>query len=253
MKKLFKYILVLNVLIISCQSEDDLVKNNSYSHLKEVGYSARDILSNEKFTDIFVEILYVKDFKPSNEVLASFKNFISERTFKSNINIETKLIDIPLESSYSINKIRSIEDENRTKFSNENELAIFILYLNGASSNNEEDSLILGTAYRNTSFVIFKETIDSFSDSNLFGEKNTILESTIVRHEFSHLLGLVNVGTPIIENHHDSANGAHCTSENCLMYYKMERMNTVVNFFDQEKIPELDAFCLQDLRSNGGR
>ena len=80
-----------------------------------------------------------------------------------------------------------------------------------------------------------------------------MLESTVICHEFSHLSGLVNLGTPMVEDHQDSENGAHCITESCLLYHKIERMNIAINFFNQDQIPELDAFCLQDLRANGGR
>lgn len=252
MKKIFKYIILLSVLIISCQPDDNFNGNEAYSHLKEVGNSAHDILANDIFTNIFVEILYVEGLKPTDKVISNFKDFILERTFKNTVTIETRLIDIPLKSSYTTNEIRSIEDANRTKFSSENELAIFVIFINGESSKNEDDSVILGTSYRNTSFVIFKETLQSFSN-NFFGTKKVVLESTVICHEFSHLLGLVNLGTPMVEDHQDSENGAHCITESCLLYHKIERMNTAVNFFNQDQIPELDAFCLQDLRANGGR
>ena len=252
MKDVIKVIIIFSCFFVSCDEDNFSVNNAKYSYEEQVGFSAHDILANEIFTDIFIEILYVEGLKPSDQVLSNFKDFILKRTFKSAVTIETRQIDIPLESSYTTTKIRSIEDENRTKFSSENELAIFMLFINGASSKNEEDSVILGTSYRNTSFVIFKETLQSFSN-NFFGTKMGVLESTVICHEFSHLLGLVNLGTPMVEDHQDSENGAHCITENCLLYHKIERINIAINFFNQVQIPELDAFCLQDLRANGGR
>ncbi|REE83681.1 hypothetical protein BX611_0975 [Lutibacter oceani] len=251
MKKCIKYFLLISLLIVSCQADDDVKQLEQYSHLREVGFSANDILSNNFFETIFLEVLYVEGSKPNDESLNNLKSFILERTFKSNITIQTRLIDIQTASSYTTDNIRSIEDDYRTKFSSEKEIAIFILFINGTSSKSAEDSVVLGTSYRNTSFVIFEETLSSFSDN--FEPNRILMESTVLRHEFSHLLGLVNLGTPMVEDHQDIENGAHCIVEDCLMFNQIEKSNGRWNFFNQDKIPQLDAFCIEDLKANGGR
>ena len=127
-----------------------------------------------------------------------------------------------------------------------------IIFLDGASDRDTDESVILGTAYRNTSFVMYEETLHSFSDS-AFEPNRKVLESTVILHEFGHLLGLVNVGTPLVEEHQDIENGAHCINENCLMYYQAENASKIGQFISGEDIPTLDANCLEDLKANGGR
>lgn len=255
MKNIFKSVLLIFFLTISCTEDDSLgndLNNSNYPYKQQAGYSASDILSNKNFTDIYIEVMYVDGFRPSAETITNLKNFIGSRTYKANITVEERLITIAKKSTYSIEDIRSIEDANRSKFSGKNQLAISALFLNGSSSSNTENSIVLGTAYRNTSFVIFEETVKATSN-NLFGPSKIILETTVILHEFGHLLGLVNFGTKMVTNHEDAGHSAHCISENCLMYYLMENGKSLPNSMKTEQIPQLDANCINDLRANGGK
>lgn len=240
---------------ISCTEDDNLgsvINNSNYPYKQQVGYSANDMLSNKNFTDIYIEVMYVDGSRPSAETITNLKNFIGSRTFKTNITVSERLITITKKSIYTIDDVRNIEDTNRGKFSIENQLAISALFLNGKSSNDTETTTILGTAYRNTSFVIFEETIQSTAN-NVLGPDKIILESTVILHEFCHLLGLVNLGTNMVANHEDTSHSAHCTIENCLMYYLIENGKNVHHWVKDEQIPLLDANCINDLRANGGK
>lgn len=255
MKNIFKSVLLIFFLTISCSEDDspgNILNNGNYPFKQQVGYSANDILSNKTFTNIYIEVMYVDGFKPSSEALTNLKNFIEARTYKTNIVIEQRLINIALKSAYSMEDIRSIEDANRSIFSFENQLAISALFLNGKSSTDTENTSVLGTAYRNTSFVIYEETIKAASN-NILGPSKIILESTVILHEFCHLLGLVNLGTNMVANHEDTAHSAHCTVENCLMYYLIENGKNVHHVVKDAQIPQLDSFCLADLKANGGK
>ncbi|MDX1829677.1 MAG: membrane metalloprotease [Lutibacter sp.] len=256
MKNILKSLLIFS-LFIACSKGDDTFNSGStsiadYPYLQQVGYSANDILSNNTFSTIYIEVMYVNGFAPTDNTLNNFKNFIEQRTYKTNVIVEKKEITPPVQTTYSIDDIRTIEDDNRTHFSANNQIALSAIFINGASANNTSDSYVLGTAYRNTSFVIFEESVQSFSDSQ-FEPSREVLESTVVLHEFGHLLGLVNVGTTMVTDHQDTANGAHCTDQNCLMYYKAENGSSIGNMVSGGQIPQLDSFCLEDLKANGGR
>ncbi|HEY9168370.1 MAG TPA: membrane metalloprotease [Lutibacter sp.] len=254
MKNIFKSVLLIFFLTISCNDDDNLgndLKNSNYSYKKQVGYSANDILSNINFTDIYIEVMYVEGFKPSAEAITNLKNFIESRTYKTNIVIEERLINIASKSIYSIDDVKSIEDANRSIFTFENQLSISALFLNGKSSSDSETATVLGTAYRNTSFVIFEETIKATSNE-VFKPNKVTLESTVILHEFCHLLGLVNLGTNMVTKHEDTAHSAHCANEDCLMYYLIES-GYMPPWMRKEQIPQLDSNCINDLRANGGK
>ncbi len=73
--------------------------------------------------------------------------------------------------------------------------------------------------------------------------------TTLLEHEFGHLMGLVDQGSPMQVNHKDAANGAHCDKPDCLMYYNVEAGFTGT----LSAVPSLDANCIADLKANGGK
>src|SRR5690606_16651554 len=151
MKNIFKSVLLIFFLTISCNDDDNLgndLKNSNYSYKKQVGYSANDILSNINFTDIYIAVMYVDGFNSSAAAITNLKNFIESRTYETNIVSEERLINIASKSIYSIDDVKSIEDANRSIFTFENQLSISALFLNGKSSSDSETATVLGTAYR---------------------------------------------------------------------------------------------------------
>ena len=220
---------------------------------KNVGDSANDLLSSQDYQDLNFEIFYVENFKPTTATIADFEAFLAERLNKSGeINVTLKQIESPGKSIYSIAEIIDIEDEIRTTYNDAGKIAVFGLFIDGEYSENTENGSVLGVAYRNTSFVIFEETIKEFSGQPL-APSTSVLETTVINHEFGHLLGLVNAGTTPQSDHQDVEHGRHCTTEDCLMYWTAETGEGLLNSITGGAVPSLDEQCINDLKSNGGK
>lgn len=220
---------------------------------KKVGDSANDLLSSQNFNDLTFEIFYVENYKPATATITNFETFLAERLNKSGeINFTLTQIESPGKSTYSITEIKEIEDEIRTSYNFDDKIAVFGLYIDGEYSENTENGSVLGVAYRNTSFVIFEKTIKEFSGQPL-APSTTVLETTVLNHEFGHLLGLVNAGTTPQSNHQDEEHGRHCTVEDCLMYWTAETGEGLLNSIGGGTIPSLDEQCIKDLQVHGGK
>lgn len=253
----FFYGLILILGFISCSDGDDAneIARLTASNRLSTGDSARDFLTQDHYKELVMEIVYVEEFPPSDEALHSLVEFINQYCHKSGgIEITKRAIESPSKEFYTISQVDSLEKELRGHYNSDGRLAMFVFYLDGRYKSMEESSkssgfdVVLGVSYRNTSFVIFKQSINSMTTSNSFG-----LESTVLRHEFSHLLGLVNVGTPMQQNHIDPENGHHCNVEDCLMNYKIETGWEFSDFNTGQQLPQLDNYCEADLRANGGK
>ena len=150
-------------------------------------------------------------------------------------------------ASLSLAEIGQIEKNNRTAYTSGSQLGVYFLYTDGGY----EQANVLGVAYRNTSMSILGKTIHD--NSGAIGQTSrTKLESTVLEHEFGHILGLVNLGSAMQTNHQDGAHGSHCNNTNCLMYYQSETTD-VLGFLLTGSIPTLDANCKADLTANGGK
>ena len=220
---------------------------------KSVGDSANDMLASNEFNSLVAELFYVKGFEPTPNTISNFRAFLENRLYKpGGIQIELKEIAATGKQIYSIEDIRNMEDDIRTAYNSNSQVAVFGIFLDGEYSENTEDGTVLGVAYRNTSFVIFEATIQGFSNQPL-APSTSVLESTVLNHEFGHLLGLVNAGSIMVNDHQDVPHGRHCTSEDCLMYWTAETGEGLLNMLSGGSIPSLDDQCVADLQANGGK
>jgi len=256
MKNILKIAWILLV-VASCSTGDNLETVdktiNKSENQKATGSSSNDLLSDDTFKSLVIELVYVEGLKPSQNTIDNFVSFLNARTFKPNgITIETRAIPSTGKTSYTIQDIITIEDAHRTQYNTNNQIAVWMLFIDGASANTTNSSTVLGTAYRNTSFVIFEETIHDLSNS-AFEPNRTLLETTVITHELGHLLGLTNFGSNMVENHEDPEHSKHCNIESCLMYWAAESGLGLSNLVGTSSAPQLDAKCIADLQANGGK
>lgn len=257
-----KMLFLLLIMVMSCTTEKDnsngsTAGNNNTddptSHLQATGTSSNDLLSSTTFKSMVVELIYVEGFEPSQSSIDNFVSFLEERIHKpEGVIIEKRAIASPGNAPYTNEDIRSIENINRTKFNTENKIAVWAFFTDGSSANNSGNAVVLGTAYRNTSFVIYQETIQDLSNS-AFEPNRTVLETTVINHEFGHILGLTNLGAPLQSAHEDVAHAKHCDVDSCLMFWASETGAGIDNLVGLSQAPQLDSQCIADLQANGGK
>jgi len=216
-------------------------------HNKPVGTSANDLLASSKYSSLIVEVQYMPGFEPDASALGHLQSFLSGVLNKpSGISITSTQIPAASNTSLNISQVFDIEKNNRRVFTSGSQIAVYVLYTNG----NYADPNVLGAAYKNTSIVLFGKTIRDNSGS--IGQVSRFkLEATVLEHEIGHLLGLVDLGSPMQTNHKDGAHGNHCNNSNCLMYYTSDTRD-ILGILLTGNIPSLDANCRADLQANGG-
>ena len=85
-KKFFLGILCLG--IFACSEDENSTPtttgttNPTTANLQAVGSSANDILSDNTYTSLAIEIVYVEGFEPSQTAINNFTSFLQQRTFK---------------------------------------------------------------------------------------------------------------------------------------------------------------------------
>lgn len=256
-------ILIYFVTITSCSNEESTDNNNNSEentittvlNRQSTGSSANDILSDNVFKSMIIEVVYVEGFEPTEDALNNFVSFLENRTYKPDgITVEKRSIPSQNKTTYSIEDIADIEREQRIHYNTDNQIAIWAYFSDGNSDNDSEtdNTVVLGAAYWNTSFVIFQETIEDLSNSP-FEPNRSLLETTVINHEFGHIFGLTNLGTTLQSDHEDEEHPKHCDVENCLMYWATESAVNIGNMASMSSAPELDAQCIADLQANGGK
>lgn len=263
-KKTIYFLLALGILL-GCSKDSDVIGPptnavNKSANLLATGASASDILSNTKFDKLLIEIAYVTGFRPTAEAIVNFEDFLRQRTFKEDIEFIYTQLSSPNEETLTLEEIADLESENRTAYNEDGTLAIYIYFADAPSeSDDESEGLVtLGAVYRNTSMIIYESTIRELVGNSILITVADV-ESATLGHEFGHLLGLVNLGTTPVNDHEDADAENHCNVDGCLMRAELQFGGQMMKLMEQNAskgaapIPELDAECILDLQSNGGR
>ncbi len=209
------------------------------------GDNAQDYVSDNVFKTLKVQILHMPNAKPTNSSINSLKEFLEDYLDKNSIEVFLTEIPSSQKATYSIDDIREIEKNNRSIFNSGSTFSASMLFVDGDYSENTGNGKVLGVAYNNTSMAVFEKTLQD-NAGGLFQPSLSSVETTVMHHEFGHLMGLVNNGAPLTSAHHDSDHGAHCTNTDCLMYYAVEGSDFIANLVGSN-IPSLDAQCQADL------
>lgn len=267
-------------LLISCSKDDDSNGGpdqgvNKSANLLAAGASANDFLSNANFTQLLLEIVYVEGFRPTQEAMNTFETFLRDRTFKQNIEIQYKSVPSPNQESLTIQEVANLEEENRENYNDGETLAMYIYFADAPDEGDDESSglVTLGSVYRNTSMVIYEQTVRNLASKSILVTVADV-ESATLNHEFGHLFGLVDLGTVMINDHEDvevdeqgdpvlDSNGNpvgnnHCSIEGCLMRAELQFGVGIMGMLESMAarglaIPDMDAECILDLQGNGGR
>ncbi len=272
----------------SCTKEDSLPKEiNKTPNLQSTGSSANDILSNANFDRMLIEIAYVSGFRPREQTIDQFTNFLRQNTFKQEIEVQYLDLDSPDEEDLTLEEIVDLEKENRTAYNDGKTLAIYIYFADAPSEGDDmsEGLVTVGAVYRNTSMVIYEETIRRLASQST-AISITDVESATLNHEFGHLFGLVDLGTRMVNDHETQSENSdgelvgdnHCNVAGCLMRAELQlgrgtgkssiadtnlksicnlSGNTMMKLLQSKtgknNTVDLGPECVLDLKANGGR
>ncbi len=237
----YSFYFLFTVLFTSCQKED-IYSNQEY---KTLGSAAHDLLSADRYQSLIIQVNYMPGYQPDNTVITAFKSFLTSIINKpGGIIFSMQPITASNKIRLTLQDIVKIEKDNRTAYTAGNTVAVYILISDGFY----DDNNIFATLYWNTSYCLFGKAISESSGSA--GQISYPgLMTLLMEHEFGHLLGLVDQGSPMLVNHRDLPNGAHCNNNNCLMNYGIE----ISSPSPTSSLPALDSNCQNDLKANGGK
>ena len=252
--KFLSILIISSLILVSCSDDDDnavpIQNNIPTSNNQILGSSANDLLSDTNFKGLTIEMVSVEGFEPTASALNAFTTFLEQRLFKPDgINFIQRTVPSSGLAPFNIDEIREIENTTRTEFNEGDEIKVFIYFADGSNEEDTNTTITLGTAFANTSIVIYERTLRNLSINPNAPMLSTI-EIATLNHEFAHLLGLVNIGTPLQSEHEDTEFRGHCNVPSCLMEAAIEfgMMDMLGN-----GVPILDPQCIADLQANGGR
>lgn len=211
-----------------------------------------NFLSAEKYDRLVIQIQAVNGYDLTNQTTNNLVSFLEARLNKpAGIQVVKSNVASPGKAVLTLSELKDLEKKNRTEYPNGKTLTAYFFVADGEYSESQTNSKVLGIAYSPTAMVLFGKSLQDFSGD--FNQPSaTTLETTVIEHEFCHILGLVNNGTAMQSQHQDEANGKHCNNSSCLMYHSIETSESITDIFGNG-IPALDNNCINDLKGNGGK
>ncbi len=239
-------VLLLILIAAGCEKEQE-----SPSDINNAVFPG-DFLTDKLYSELVIEVVYVEGHQPTKVAMDNLVSFLEQRLNKpAGVTVVQRSIPTPGRVSIDVEVIRQIEKTNRQRVTGGKQLTAWIYFSDAEYSSNNGTSKVLGVAYGVSSMAVFEKTLKEFT-GDIDEPTPAVLETVILHHEFSHVLGLVNNGTSMVAPHQDTDHAAHCSNTECLMYYRAES-NVIAGYVLGEGIPELDANCLADLKAAGGK
>jgi len=132
---------------------------------------------------------------------------------------------------WDTSSLRQLEADHRITPVQGEHIGFYVMVLDGAYANDTEESKRLAMAYSGSSIAVFADTIQSTCDYALIFESDPAVKAglceamfgTALVHELGHLLGLVDEGTAMVEDHLDPDHRGHCTNPECIMHWSAEQ------------------------------
>jgi hypothetical protein len=241
-KRIAAFLMLAPVVLTACQKES-FGEERDY---KTLGTAAHNLLSAAEYSGLRVEISYMPGYAPDGAALQNLEIFLNTYLHKpGGITVSARPIASANKPEVTLDDVVQLERRYRAVFTGTQTIAVHILVVDAGYSAAD----ILALSYWNTSICLFGATIAGSSGGTGQAGRSKMY-STLLAHEFGHLLGLVDQGSPMQSPHRDAGSSAHCTNPQCLMYYAVE---TGDGLSPNAAIPSLDAACLNDLKANGGK
>jgi hypothetical protein len=138
-------------------------------------------------------------------------------------------------SSFSADDILAIAERHRDELGSGSTATFYAVWLDGFFRDQEGVRTgVIGVSIGSTGVVaMFKPVIESIAVPGGGNALERFAEQTTLVHEFGHAVGLVNNGVPLTSDHQDVENGAHCTNDDCVMYWANEGLRDLVPFVQE--------------------
>lgn len=250
---------------LSCSSSSDGGSGTSGANTTEAKVDAQ-ALFGPNVTNVDIEVDYADGAAPYVGAAGQYKdvwNFFRTNTnavfdgqkdisFPNTLEGMEKLDDVTA-PAFTKSDVLAVAKAHRQGASATDTASFYVVFLNGHfkddAGNVQPD--VTSTAIADKGVIaIFKPAIATFENPK--SAIAQLVEQSALLHQIGHVVGFVNNGVPLNSEHHDAANGAHCTNQACIMNVAFEGAEATANFVAKSfSAPDPVIFgqeCLSDAR-----
>ncbi len=219
------------------------------------------IIRAEPYPRLVIEVDYVEGRQPrqavADEIEATFATLL-DKPLGIDVVVHQPIASRGADHAWTVlERIDLAEATNDLPVGGDT-IKIHALFLDGhAEEDDSMDGVILGAAWAFENIVMFRDTLDAGCEGVVVGPVLEQLcadaEFLVWQHEIGHVVGLVDGGLPMVDDHLDSdpTAGRHDVSHDCVMFREYEGTDAIDAAFDRivsgGPAIEFDAACLADI------
>lgn len=219
------------------------------------------IIRAEPYPRLVIEVDYVEGRQPrqavADEIEATFATLL-DKPLGIDVVVHQPIASLGADHAWTVQERIDLADATNDLPVGGDTIKIHALFLDGhAEEDDTMDGVILGAAWAFENIVMFRDTLDAGCEGVVVGPVLEQLcadaEFLIWQHEIGHVIGLVDGGLPMVDDHldPDPAAGRHDVSHDCVMYREYEGTDAIDAAFDRIVMGgpaiEFDAACLADI------
>lgn len=226
------------------------------------------LIRGEPFASLVVEVDSVPGLEPderNQDDLAALLAGLVDKPGGVTVARDGALVSRGADHAWTFAELMEMADASFDRALPDDAIAIHAMFIDGHSADDSDQGVVLGLAWSHTHIAIFEQTIQDICAGSalppLLAERQCRgAELAIWTHEVGHLLGLVDNGLPMVNDHRDPdpQHGAHDASDACVMYWAYEGEALFDLIGDQllgggdAEVP-FDQACLDDLAAERAR
>lgn len=210
-----------------------------------------DYIRNTGFHTLNIELDTQASVAPRNGSAAGLIEALSEVADKpGGIVIIEDESDLPAadDGVWTFAELQALAGEHVGIEESNGEISLHTIWLGGEYENPN----VLGVAWGNRHLAMFGERIDRACSGLLIGALTcSLAEATIWTHEVGHVIGLVDRGTPMVNDHKDPDHPAHDVSRESVMYWAYDGTNfaELIGALTGNSVIPWGAECERDLEA----
>ena len=219
------------------------------------------IIRAEPYPRLVIEVDYVAGREPrpavADEIEATFAALL-DKPLGIDVVVDQPIVSLGAEHAWTVQERIDLATATNDLPVGGDTIKIHMLFLDGhAEEDDSMDGVILGAAWAHENIVMFRDTLDAGCEGLVVGpvleQMCADAEFLIWQHEIGHVIGLVDGGLPMVDDHldPDPTAGRHDVSHDCVMYRQYEGTDAIDAAFDRVVMGgpaiEFDPPCLADI------